>query len=254
MTFECQMYRQCIHTFNRPVLNDDFSVSSSAENELSAQERDLSDLPIPLNTTYRRRCPQRVDSDQTIRRNTSSIGQPPTPSPRRKTSASSFSEVPELHYDQNNRTPIYVPGNYVEYKPSHGVEDVAPNHGGYFGSNYFPYRPEVNSAFERDYRSYPEYSYEGANYHKYAVNSPRIPRMPSKIPMGVNASNHRRTLSNISSTSSNINPGFRLDSDDVLDTYQFNNLNLNNATSNRMHVYENIPYHQPITKDHHSHQ
>lgn len=119
------------------------------------------------------------------------------------------------------------------------------------GSNYFPYRPEVNLAFERDYRSYPEYSYEGANYHKYAFNSPRIPRMPSKIPMGVNASNHRRTLSNISSTSSNINPGFRLDSDDVPDTYQFNNLNLNSATANRMHVYENIPYHQSITKNHH---
>ncbi len=114
------------------------------------------------------------------------------------------------------------------------------------GSNYFPYRPEVNLAFERDYRSYPEYSYEGANYNKYVYDSPRIPRMPSKIPMGVNASNHRRTLSNISSTSSNINSGFRLDSDDVPENiYQFNNLNLNNTnniTPNRMRVYENIPF------------
>lgn len=65
--------------------------------------------------------------------NTSSIGQPPTPSPRRKTSASSFSEVPELHYDQKNRTPIYVPGNYVEYRPSQVAEDVVENHTGYFG-------------------------------------------------------------------------------------------------------------------------
>lgn len=63
--------------------------------------------------------------------NTSSLGQPPTPSPRRKTSASSFSEVPELQYDQNNRQPIYIPGNYVEYRP---VEEVA-NHSGYFGND-----------------------------------------------------------------------------------------------------------------------
>lgn len=209
--------------------------------------------------------------------NTSSIGQPPTPSPRRKTSASSFSEVPELHYDQSNRTPIYIPGNYVEYRPSQVVEDVVQNHTGYFGnsesyvsngtssntvlailtgSNYFPYRPEVNFAFERDYRSYPEYTYEGTNHNKYVYDSPRVPRMPSKIPMGVNASNHRRTLSNISSTSSNINSGFRLESDDVPDTYQFNNLNSNNsnhATPNKMRVYENIPFatqfqHQSNTK------
>lgn len=70
--------------------------------------------------------------------NTSSIGQPPTPSPRRKTSACSFSEVPELHYDQNNRQPIYIPGNYVEYRPHQVVEDVVQNHTGYFGNfDYF---------------------------------------------------------------------------------------------------------------------
>lgn len=63
--------------------------------------------------------------------------------------------------------------------------------------------------------------------------------------MGINASNHRRTLSNISSTSSNVNSGFRLENDDVPDPYRFNNLNLNNtnnATPNRMRVYENIPF------------
>lgn len=110
------------------------------------------------------------------------------------------------------------------------------------GSNYFPYRPEVNLAFERDCKSYPEYSYDATHYNRYVHDSPRIPRMPSKIPMGVNASNHRRTLSNISSTSSNINAGFR---DDVPDIYQFNNLNLNstnNTPPNRMRVYENIPF------------
>lgn len=63
--------------------------------------------------------------------NTSSMGQPPTPSPRRKTSASSFSEVPELQYDQNNRQPIYIPGNYVEYRP---VVEAVVNHTGYFGN------------------------------------------------------------------------------------------------------------------------
>lgn len=77
--------------------------------------------------------------------------------------------------------------------------------------------------------------------------------------MGINASNHRRTLSNISSTSSNVNSGFRLDSED--EVYQFNNLNLNNtnsSTPNRMRVYENIPFatqfqqHQSTTKSHYS--
>lgn len=72
--------------------------------------------------------------------NTSSIGgrtQPPTPSPRRKTSTSSFSEVPELQYDQNNRAPIYVPGNYVEYRPNQVAEEVVHNHIGYFGNGEF---------------------------------------------------------------------------------------------------------------------
>lgn len=76
--------------------------------------------------------------------------------------------------------------------------------------------------------------------------------------MGVNATNHRRTLSNISSTSSNINSGFRLENDEIPDIYQFNNLNLNNtnnAAPNRMRVYENIPFpaqlqHQSIVKSH----
>lgn len=75
--------------------------------------------------------------------------------------------------------------------------------------------------------------------------------------MGVNASNHRRTLSNISSTSSNINSGFHLENDEISDIYQFNNLNINNtnsATPNRMRVYENIPFptqlqHQSIVKN-----
>lgn len=168
-----------VHPHLQPVLNDDFSVSSSAENELLAQERGFGhntyhgpvkhtryvaksahgieihvgtnkktyfratvasmsasdDRPIRFTDSPQHYLPSTMSTTSGLGSNytTSSIGgQPPTPSPRRKTSASSFSEVPELHYDQNNRTPIYVPGNYVEYRPSH--EDVVSNHGGYFGN------------------------------------------------------------------------------------------------------------------------
>lgn len=51
-----------------------------------------------------------------------------------------------------------------------------------------------------------------------------------------------------------------MENDQVSDIYQFNNLNMNNTnntTSNRMRVYENIPFtshlqHQSIVKNHHA--
>lgn len=60
--------------------------------------------------------------------------QPPTPSPRRKTSSTSFSEVPELQQRErlDNRQPIYVPGNYVDYRPHQVIEEVQ-NPAAYFG-------------------------------------------------------------------------------------------------------------------------
>lgn len=62
--------------------------------------------------------------------------QPPTPSPRRKTSSTSFSEVPELQQRErfDNRQPIYVPGNYVDYRP-HQVAGEFQNPTAYFGKS-----------------------------------------------------------------------------------------------------------------------
>lgn len=62
--------------------------------------------------------------------------------------------------------------------------------------------------------------------------------------MGVSASNHhRRTLS---SASSNINPGFQLDNDELQSLYQFHKLGIDPsqspANNNRMRIYENVPF------------
>lgn len=60
--------------------------------------------------------------------------------------------------------------------------------------------------------------------------------------MGISATGHRRTLSSASSGSSNLNPGFRLENDELTAINHFNNLDINNAGHNRMRVYENIPF------------
>lgn len=154
------------------------------------------------------------------------------------------------------------------------------------GSNYFPQRPEVNLAFERDYKSFPDYgeSYYCSNerdfspMHKY-TNPLRygISAMVTRKPqMGISASNHRRTLSNVSTHSGSgsgngsggINRGFQFENDDFSTTmaYKFNQnqklthlppahhspiqrpSSASSATtvsaipSNRMRVYENVPY------------
>lgn len=84
------------------------------------------------------------------------------------------------------------------------------------------------------------------DHHNYSALGHSYSRTstPTRKPqMGVSASNHRRTLS---SASSNINPGFQLDSDELQSLYQFHRLNLNpsqsQATINRMRVYENVPF------------
>lgn len=66
---------------------------------------------------------------------------------------------------------------------------------------------------------------------------------------------HRRTLSNVSSnSSSNVNPAFRMETDDLVSNYPYNAATLHCAAGsvsvsgynplnhNRMRVYENIPY------------
>lgn len=114
------------------------------------------------------------------------------------------------------------------------------------GSNYFPYRPEVNLAFERDYKSYPEYAYDRANHYRHErtgwdyLSNTGIARPPTNF--GAVGTGHRRQFSNIS-TSSNVNPGFHLESDELDSIYQLGKLNIepNRTMGNRMHVYENVP-------------
>ncbi|GAB0092990.1 hypothetical protein DMENIID0001_080420 [Sergentomyia squamirostris] len=162
--------------------------------------------------------------------------QPPTPSPRRKCSTSSFTECAELQEERaDNRAPIYVPGDYYPSpQGGFGGEGSA-----YFGSNYSPYRPEVNLAYERECKGFGYPSdmpiYDSASYHDFAYEAARAPRVPQ---MGVTAG-HRRTLSNISSgSSSNVNPGFRLESDEIASLYNLSNLTV--STPNH-HKYENVP-------------
>lgn len=134
------------------------------------------------------------------------------------------------------------------------------------GSHYFPYRPEINFAYERDTKSYggepvyEDHHYDSASYHDYAYeggtsqqrfNAPRVPAM------GVSAAGHRRTLSNVSTTASNVNQGFHLDQDDDVEVVDNTIYNLSqfyigsnpntvkvpesSYVPNRMREYENIP-------------
>lgn len=114
------------------------------------------------------------------------------------------------------------------------------------GSNYFPYRPEVNLAFERDYKSFPEYISGDTTYYGHretaynytqAVNTAAVSRKPQ---MGVLASNHRRTMSSVSS---NVNQGFQLENDELAAIYNYTNKQHSaDNTKNRMNVYENMPF------------
>lgn len=76
--------------------------------------------------------------------NTSGITLPPTPSPRRKLSMSSFNEMAEMEAHPENRSPYFYPGrqfNYREpfqsdFRPRNYIhDDYAPTNrdAGYFG-------------------------------------------------------------------------------------------------------------------------
>lgn len=124
------------------------------------------------------------------------------------------------------------------------------------GSNYFPYRPELNFAYERDCKSYPDYSYDYnhrlPDYYDYQqYEAPAVPQLPLPLPlplptlpasqttasgalqplqtrtppprvpqMGVSAGGHRRTPSTVSNNSTVL-----LEHEELL--YDYNNLNLN---------------------------
>ncbi|KAM7349435.1 mitogen-activated protein kinase kinase kinase slipper isoform 2-T8 [Cochliomyia hominivorax] len=207
----------------------------------------------------------------------SSLGshtQPPTPSPRRKISTSSFTE--NLEYsEQEDNLPIdktfrdfhlggqvglatgsgvmgqegmYAPQNYLRNGPSFsndgGAYGAGAHRAGYLGSNYFPYRPEHQMTYERDCKSYPDYSYDYnhrlPNYYDYNYDpqpppppapqqhhaSPPVVRTPPpRVPqMGVTAAGHRRTPSTISNNS-NYNQGYSLDYDEAVNQpYEYNSI------------------------------
>ncbi|XP_046802400.1 uncharacterized protein LOC111674966 isoform X1 [Lucilia cuprina] len=205
----------------------------------------------------------------------SSLGshtQPPTPSPRRKISTSSFTENLEYSEQEDNlpidkafrgfhlggqvgicgsgQPPMYAPQDYLRNGPSFsndgGAYGAGAHRAGYLGSNYFPYRPEHQMTYERDCKSYPDYSYDYnhrlPNYYDYNYDpqpppppapqqhhaSPPVVRTPPpRVPqMGVTAAGHRRTPSTISNNS-NYNQGFSLDYDEALNQqYEYNSMAL----------------------------
>ncbi|XP_035778496.1 mitogen-activated protein kinase kinase kinase 9-like isoform X2 [Anopheles albimanus] len=224
--------------------------------------------------------------------------QPPTPSPRRKSSTASFIDYGELPEERESRAGLYIPGEYdgyIQHNPIFNTGTMAT--GSYMGSHYFPYRPEINFAFERETKSYggepvyEDHHYDSASYHDYAYEGPRSGSQQgghssssrtsaTRVPtMGITATGHRRSYSNISSAmySSNINRGFHMDGDELSDrlveeaTYKFSELYLpqdsardvgadglslqSSSTTkaahdsvstsfqaaNRMHQYENVP-------------
>uniref|UniRef100_A0A182MSP3 Uncharacterized protein n=1 Tax=Anopheles culicifacies TaxID=139723 RepID=A0A182MSP3_9DIPT len=219
--------------------------------------------------------------------------QPPTPSPRRKSSATSFMDYGDLPEERESRAGLYVPGEYDGYMQHNPIFNMSNRGatGNYIGSHYFPYRPAINFAFERETKSYggepvyEDHHYDSASYHDYAYEGSTgtggagsVRASGSRVPtMGISATGHRRTHSNISSTmhSSNVNQGFHMEGEDIstqlLDdaTYKFGDLYLSSGgtdtptpgrismastskmheppppvafqAGSRMHQYENIP-------------
>ncbi|XP_017113231.1 uncharacterized protein LOC108136503 isoform X3 [Drosophila elegans] len=176
--------------------------------------------------------------------------QPPTPSRRRKLSNSSFGNPnPQADAFEEFRVgggigppPLYAPADYLRNGPSYS-NDGGNYRNGYFGSNYFPYRPELNYSYERDCKSYPDYSYDYnhrlPDYYDYQYEAPVVPvpvSVPTTVPcpvnqtrtppprvpqMGVSAAGHRRTPSTVSNNSNVL-----LEHEELL-CYDYNNLNLN---------------------------
>ncbi|XP_070144049.1 probable serine/threonine-protein kinase yakA [Drosophila kikkawai] len=187
--------------------------------------------------------------------------QPPTPSPRRKLSnsnnfgSSNTSNNPPQQADVFEEfrvgggigpPPLYAPADYLRNGPSYS-NDGGNYRNGYFGSNYFPYRPELNYSYERDCKSYPDYSYDYnhrlPDYYDYQYEAPVVPlpvpappstcpgslpvqaqtrTPPPRVPqMGVSAAGHRRTPSTVSNNSNVL-----LEHEELL-CYDYNNLNLN---------------------------
>ncbi|XP_030379271.1 uncharacterized protein LOC115627670 [Scaptodrosophila lebanonensis] len=206
--------------------------------------------------------------------------QPPTPSPRRKISTSSFPEqlsyspfgeginasnaqvFEELHMDGGvGPPPLYMPSDYPRNGPSYsndgGAYGAGAHRTGYFGSNYFPYRPELSYVYERDCKSYPDYSYD---YYNYQYEMPAPPAVvaapaaqartqlqtrtpPPRVPqMGVTAAGHRRTPSTVSNNSNILlGTGYAIEPEELLtlpaELYDYNNLNLD---------YKHETYREPV--------
>lgn len=122
----------------------------------------------------------------------------------------------------------------------------------------------MNAAYERDYKSYPDYETTAYHEHREPQYNPTsssylnyVRNMGTMTParkpqMGIAASHHRRTLSNISA-----NTGYQsVDHDEAKSNYQYGRINQipnrKSSTSpinytNRMRSYENVPF--PRTHD-----
>lgn len=117
----------------------------------------------------------------------------------------------------------------------------------------------MNSAFERDYKSYPDYETTAYHEHREPYYTPTnqsylnyVRNMGTMTParkpqMGIAASHHRRTLSSISASVSYS----QVELDETKPTYQYGRINQipNRKTStspinytSRMRSYENVPF------------
>ncbi|XP_049276648.1 uncharacterized protein LOC125760504 isoform X3 [Anopheles funestus] len=291
---EDRLYAQNSTPFHEPVRQQTRKVTSQStsprqdERVLKYSDSPQHYLPSTMSTT------SGLGSNYTPSGPSSSFSvgagtQPPTPSPRRKSSATSFMDYGDLPEERESRAGLYIPGEYdgyMQHNPIFNTNNRAAT-GSYIGSHYFPYRPAINFAFERETKSYggepvyEDHHYDSASYHDYAYdgstgNAGSVRATGTRVPtMGISATGHRRTHSNISSTmhSSNVNQGFHMEGDDIstqlLDdaTYKFGELYLSSGgndtptpgrlsmastsklheppvafqATSRMHQYENVP-------------
>ncbi|XP_055841363.1 uncharacterized protein LOC129908691 isoform X4 [Episyrphus balteatus] len=188
--------------------------------------------------------------------------QPPSPSPRRKISASSFTDNMDYLQDRNT-SPLQM---YFESRPQNPIYAPIAQRAGYLGSNYFPYQPEENLLYERDCKSYPE-SYDSPirhnrlpSYHGYTYEQQtRTP--PPRVPhMGITAAGHRRTPSNVSN-SSYVSQSFSVDNNELQDL-RYNSLSIHaepprevfkgSPGRNRIREYENLSFYSGSSPHRHT--
>lgn len=204
--------------------------------------------------------------------------QPPIPSPRRCRPNDSLSDYGNLNPDSDKqRAPIYVPGDYrinfqtnsssgnpfIDESTKATQEDLS-RYAAYFGnfksfsltepiniksfslfivgSNYFPYKPDTNLAYTRDYRSFPDYGYT----ERESFNNRQSLHDSLSPPGSGNFNDYRSPDSQTSAINHGYQDDFEHPCGKLSSKFQSLEMNYSDTVStptglNRMRGYESVP-------------